>query len=128
MDGAGLTPLERIELRGLLQDRWRDQVRLVTLLLLAQCEVADRGESTWSRTPLLDAAALEIAIQRARERLESAEQSMRRLDTGLYGWCIGCSGPIGYSRLARVPEETVCDGCQLSSALQPTQRSEAGVV
>jgi hypothetical protein len=63
MDGAGLTPLERIELRGLLQDRWRDQVRLITLLLLAQCEVADTGESTWSRTPLLDAAALEIAVR-----------------------------------------------------------------
>lgn len=114
MDREGLTPLERIELRDLLQDRWRDQVRLITLLSLARYDVMDADAANPSGTHLLDATSLELAVERARSKLESVELAMRCLDDGSYGWCITCACPIGFSRLVQVPEESVCDGCRVS--------------
>jgi hypothetical protein len=74
-----LTTLERMDVREALQDRWREQMRLITLLTL-QLEVAESeagSAGTW-----LDTTATELAIHRARVRLASIEQAMRRLDGG----------------------------------------------
>lgn len=73
----GLTPLERIELRETLQDQWRDQMRLITLLSL-HYNVAE--SEAGSPDPWLDATATEMALRRVRLRLASIEQAMRSLD------------------------------------------------
>jgi hypothetical protein len=76
-EAAALTSLERVRLREALQDRWRSQRRLITLLSLhrdvAESEAGSGGQ--W-----LDATATELAIHRALVRLGSIEQAMRRLD------------------------------------------------
>jgi hypothetical protein len=113
MDGSAqaelLTPLERIELRESLQDRWRGQMRLITLLSLHR-DVAEREAG--SPDPWLDASAAERAIHRARLRLASIESAMRRLDDNTYGWCVSCGSAIGVARLVHAPEEGRCDGCR----------------
>ena len=92
-----LTPLERLQLRDALQDRWRDQVRQITLLSLARY---DREGSSF-----------DSSIDGARARLEDLEQAMHRLDNRSYGRCVRCGAPIAFTRLAKRPEETICDTC-----------------
>jgi RNA polymerase-binding transcription factor DksA len=104
-----LTPPERIELREALQDRWRAQRRLITLLSLHR-DVAEREAG--SPDPWIDASAAERAIHRARVRLASIERAMRRLDDGAYGWCGSCGSAIDVARLIHAPEEGQCDGCR----------------
>jgi len=72
-----LTAFQRIEMREALQDRWRSQMRLITQLTL-HLEVAE--SEAGSAGHWLDATATELAIHRARLRLASIEQAMRRLD------------------------------------------------
>jgi RNA polymerase-binding transcription factor DksA len=107
-----LTPLERLQLRDALQDRWREQVRQITLLSLAWYD-ADGADPATSAAAPIDSSALEWAIRRARERLEGLEQAMRRLDEGNYGLCSDCRGPIGFGRLSLVPDEGFCDRCRM---------------
>lgn len=76
-----LTPLERLELRESLQDRWREQRRLITLLTLQYDVTTAEGGAPASS---LDTSALELAIHRARTRLASIEAAMRRLDDGTH--------------------------------------------
>jgi RNA polymerase-binding transcription factor DksA len=116
-----LTPLERLQLRDALQDRWREQVRQITLLSLARY---DREES-YASAPLATPAqgpSLDAAIDRARVRLDALEQAMRRLDNRSYGSCGRCGEPIGFPRLAETPEATVCDRCSREGA--PLSRSD----
>ena len=117
-----LTPLERLQVRDALQDRWREQVRLITVLSLARYD----GDNVDGVASLPGAAAEESAldgsIARARAQLEDLEQAMHRLDNRSYGYCQHCREPIGFARLAQIPETTSCEACQpASDALaQPT--------
>jgi len=111
-----LTPLERLQVRDALQDRWREQVRQITLLLLARY---DRDELTAGSGRLAQpahATSLDAGIDRARARLEGLEQAMRRLDNRNYGSCQRCGEPIGFPRLAEAPEATACDSCSQEAA------------
>lgn len=122
-----LTPLQRLQLRDSLQDRWREQVRQITLLGLARHDHDDRGDV---RSPIgasTDVRALDAAIHRARGRLENLEQAMRRLDDRSYGHCRGCGEQIGYTRLAQTPEETRCARCARDASVRPGGRADVGV-
>lgn len=121
MSREDLTPTERLKLRDLLQDRWRDHAQLITLLTLARYEVVDADSAAWSRSSLLDLPALETAIDRARARRELVERAMRRLDDGSYGGCLTCGGSIGASRLMHVPEESDCAACRGDPHVRPNQ-------
>lgn len=75
-----LTPLERLRIRESLQDRWRDQVRRITLLSLELYDDLDAEEPT-----ALDAVgdrpvSIEAALADARGRLAGLEDAMLRLD------------------------------------------------
>lgn len=111
-----LTPLERLHVRDVLQDRWREQVRQITLLSLARYDRDDPDGSAPPDAPA-QGMSLDAAIDRARARLEELEQAMRRLDDRTYGLCRRCDQPIGFPRLAETPEATVCDDCSREVAV-----------
>jgi RNA polymerase-binding transcription factor DksA len=105
-----LTPLERLQVRDALQDRWREQVRQITLLSLARYERDDPDGSAPVATPT-QGPSLDASIDRARARLEALEQALRRLDNRSYGACRRCGEPIAFLRLAETPDATVCGRC-----------------
>jgi len=108
--GQPLTPLERLQVRDALQDRWREQVRQITLLSLARYERDDPNGSAPFATSG-QGTSLDAAIDRARARLEVLEQAMCRLDVRSYGSCRRCREPIGFARLVETPESTLCERC-----------------
>jgi len=70
-----LTPMERLQLREALQDRWREEVRRITELSVDLHGVFDDRNDV-----PLDTAAIAAALCDARLRLAEIEQAMRRLD------------------------------------------------
>jgi len=75
-----LTPLERLQLRDALQDRWRDQVRRITEL-----SIALHGGLDGDDEQDVDAAAVAVSISDARLSLAAIERAMRGLDDRSYG-------------------------------------------
>jgi RNA polymerase-binding transcription factor DksA len=106
-----LTPLERLRLRDLLQDSWRDEVRRITELSLelhtaldpaADCDVVPESVAA--------------ALSEARLRLGEIERAMSRLDDRSYGRCAACFGTIPYCALVDDPAGRYCDECRSAAA------------
>jgi RNA polymerase-binding transcription factor DksA len=104
-----LTPLERLQLRETLQDRWRDQVRLITELSVDLHTVLGNDDDDESD---IDAAAVAVAVSHARLRLGEIEQAMRRLDERSFGRCFSCLSPLPLSDLVSEPEARHCADCR----------------
>ncbi|RXW32385.1 TraR/DksA family transcriptional regulator [Propioniciclava flava] len=51
-------------------------------------------------------------VQNARDMLDQAQNALRRLDAGQYGWCEVCGQPIGKDRLIAFPRATLCMACK----------------
>ncbi|QIK72971.1 TraR/DksA family transcriptional regulator [Propioniciclava coleopterorum] len=51
-------------------------------------------------------------VQNARDMLDQAQNALRRLDSGQYGWCEVCGEPIGKDRLIAFPRATLCMACK----------------
>ncbi len=51
-------------------------------------------------------------VQNARDMLDQAQNALRRLDAGTYGWCEVCGEPIGKDRLLAFPRATLCMTCK----------------
>ena len=51
-------------------------------------------------------------VQNARDMLDQAQNALRRLDSGQYGWCEVCGQPIGKDRLIGFPRATLCLACK----------------
>ena len=51
-------------------------------------------------------------VQNARDMLDQAQNALRRLDSGQYGWCEVCGQPIGKDRLIAFPRATLCMACK----------------
>jgi RNA polymerase-binding transcription factor DksA len=54
----------------------------------------------------------EALVEAAVERKQEATAALERLDSGTYGTCIDCNGPIGEDRLSFRPEAARCLPCQ----------------
>ncbi|WP_103333225.1 TraR/DksA family transcriptional regulator [Pseudotabrizicola formosa] len=54
---------------------------------------------------------LEGLGQSAQAELRAIEAALRRVDTGSYGICAHCGGPIGEARLDVLPFTPLCRGC-----------------
>jgi len=52
-------------------------------------------------------------IARQEETLRFVDEALSRLDTGKYGTCLGCKGPIPFERLIALPFAAYCVDCQL---------------
>ena len=51
-------------------------------------------------------------VQNARDMLDQAQNALRRLDAGTYGWCEVCGEPIGKDRLLAFPRAALCMTCK----------------
>jgi len=51
-------------------------------------------------------------IARQEEKLRFVDEALSRLDTGKYGTCLGCRGPIPVDRLIALPFAAYCVDCQ----------------
>jgi len=122
-----LTPLERLQLRDALQDRWSEQVRHITLLSLARYGREDADRVALAIGTLTEVSSLDRSIERARARLEELEQAMRRLDDRSYGQCLRCGEPIGFTRLVQTPEETRCGSCPQNAAALPNRADDVSL-
>ena len=108
-----LTPLERLQLREALQDRWREQVRRITELSVdLHSALDDDGDGE----PCIDSAAVAVALSDARLRLVEIEQAMRRLDDRSYGRCFACLIPLPFTHLVDEPDARHCTDCRRSGA------------
>lgn len=102
-----LTPLQRLQLRDALQDLWRDQVHLITLLSLANNDDPGAADETAAATAMRAGTALAAA----RRRLDEIEQAMHRLDRRDYPRCRRCGVPVEFDLLMRRPERRDCAEC-----------------
>ena len=69
-------------------------------------DFADAGSKTFEREQEMSIA------DNGRELLLQTERAIERLDSGEYGTCESCSGPIGKARLQAFPRATLCLPCK----------------
>ena len=69
-------------------------------------DVADAGSKTFEREQGMSIA------DNARDLLLQTERALERLDSGTYGTCESCGGPIGKARLQAFPRATLCLTCK----------------
>ena len=62
-------------------------------------------------TIAFDRAQLIAVLDQARRHLGELDQAIARLDTGTYGICVRCGGPVGAERLAARPPAATCIAC-----------------
>jgi len=105
--------LTRAQLRELERELRRERARLERTLesaagastpLMARQEVLTSLPDTGDSLPML----LE---SRALGRYSTLVEALRRLESGTYGKCLGCSEPISFGRLEVMPETTHCIAC-----------------
>ena len=53
-----------------------------------------------------------LSRERLADRLDRLVEALGRIDDGSYGTCAGCGNPIGWRRLAAIPEAARCITCQ----------------
>lgn len=56
----------------------------------------------------------------AAAHLSDVDEALRRLDSGTFGTCEKCGGPIGAERLIARPRSRHCFGCASSGGAHPT--------
>jgi RNA polymerase-binding transcription factor DksA len=56
-------------------------------------------------------AALEPVSDVVRRELAQIDEALIRIQSGSYGRCLACGGPMGLQRLRAVPEARYCIGC-----------------
>lgn len=122
---TSLSPLERLQLRDSLQDRWRDQVERITELSVdLHTALDDQRDVT---VELVDTTAIATALSAARLRLVEIEQAMQRLDDRTFGRCSACLMPIGLEVLADLPESRHCAECRTAGTpSRVTAMAQAG--
>jgi RNA polymerase-binding transcription factor DksA len=54
-------------------------------------------------------------LEAARRTFTDAESALAQLESGTYGLCTVCGGPIGAERLEALPGATMCVTCQSRS-------------
>jgi len=76
-------------------------------------ELLDVREPDWEdrAANVATAGALETLAEDERAQLARVAAALERLDTGTWGWCVRCGGPIDAARLRVMPEATRCAGC-----------------
>lgn len=69
-------------------------------------DLADAGSKTFEREQEMSIA------DNARNLLQQTERAIERLDSGDYGRCENCGGPVGKARLQAFPRATLCLECK----------------
>ena len=56
-------------------------------------------------------AEVDALVASVQESLAEVEDALVKFDTGTYGTCEGCGGPIGWPRLEAKPAARLCIAC-----------------
>ena len=67
---------------------------------------SDRSHSTEERSRLIS------VVRALRSNLRDVERALAKIDTGTYGSCERCGGPIGAERLEAIPWAILCIDCK----------------
>lgn len=70
-------------------------------------EEGGEGASTASERGHIETLRSQLAL-----RLQAVDDAVARLDSGTYGVCESCGGPIGEARLEAMPDATLCVACK----------------
>ena len=70
-------------------------------------EEGGEGASTASERGHIETLRSQLAL-----RLQAVDDAVARLDSGTYGVCESCGGPIGEARLEAMPDATLCVTCK----------------
>lgn len=93
-----------LELRG----RLTDGIKRLTEAVLSDERPAGEHDQLTSE-PIDKEVVLDQAEEAIRRKVLDA---LRRLDSGTYGQCESCGGPIAHERLEAVPYATSCIECE----------------
>lgn len=104
---APLAPAQRMQLRGLLHELWRERLDELTQMSI-EAHRTD-GSTSDQRREATDARLW--ALRRALVEIESA---IKRLDSGSFGHCDSCDRRIDFAVLRRQPHRRYCTRCERS--------------
>jgi DnaK suppressor protein len=99
-----LTHQQRIQLRELLDARWRESVVELTDLAVVYHEVDDDAPA--------ERALVARAVAVVRRRLVEIESALARTHSRTFGRCDGCDRRLAFEQLELVPEARYCPSCQ----------------
>jgi RNA polymerase-binding transcription factor DksA len=100
---TALTSLQRVQLRELLDERWRRNVVELTDLAVEFHALDDEGAER-------DEVAYRLAG--VRRRLVEVESALQRMQSRTYGRCDGCDRRMPFEHLELLPEARFCRACQ----------------
>ncbi len=72
---------------------------------------ADDEHDPEGATIAFERSQLDALVQQGRARLREIDAALQRLDTGTFGLCEQCGGPVGDGRLEARPTARTCIGC-----------------
>jgi len=113
--------------RSALNDRKASYLADVERLSAAAMELADHTGSQdmadedgfgEGDTLNVERDQLMVVAAQAQDRIAEIESALSRIDTGSYGVCESCRGPIPEARLEAVPEATRCVSCKSGGILR----------
>jgi RNA polymerase-binding transcription factor DksA len=97
-----LSPVQRVQLRELLDEQWRRRVVELTDLAVEFHALDDEARERES---------VAHRLAGVRRRLVEVESALHRLQSRSYGRCDGCERRLPFERLELVPETRYCLGC-----------------
>lgn len=78
----------------------------------APVELDQTSVGRLSRVDALQAQAMAMAQQRRRQsELSAIDAALRRIDGGVFGYCLKCGDEIPKARLENMPTVTLCIDC-----------------
>jgi RNA polymerase-binding transcription factor DksA len=98
-----LTHVQRVQLRELLDERWRQRVVELTDLAVEFHALDDESADR-------DVVAYQLAG--VRRQLVDVESAMQRFQSRTYGSCDGCDRRLPFEQLELRPEMRYCRTCQ----------------
>jgi DnaK suppressor protein len=98
-----LTNVQRVQLRELLDECWRQHVVELTDLAVDFHAFDEEGAER-------DEVAYRLAG--VRRRLVDIESALQRVQSRTYGWCDGCDRRMPFEQLELRPDTRYCRACQ----------------
>ena len=105
-----------------MKQNWPDDLRAILLQKKEEMEArlnrittnVRRGldsDSEERATQLEDSDVVDALGNEARNEIERISAALRRMDSGEYGLCMECGGPVGDSRISAYPYALECIDC-----------------
>jgi DnaK suppressor protein len=81
------------------------------MMLASQSSNADDEHDPEGSTIAFEREQLSTVAQHVRSRISGFEQALVRIESGTYGICVSCGGPIAAGRLDARPDASTCIAC-----------------